>query len=458
MRLYNSLTRQVEELEIPDRELKMYVCGLTVYDDIHLGHALSFVAFDVLHRWLRYRGARVKFVRNYTDIDDRIVAKANAEGVTYQQISERYIKRSEEIVEQLNLLPPDVSPRATEEIPQVIDFIQTLIDRNAAYAADGNVYFAVDSYSEYGGLSGRTLEELESASQEGGDGKRSPHDFALWKASKPGEPYWPTPWGDGRPGWHIECSAMILHHLGDQIDIHGGGIDLLFPHHENERAQSEVALGVSPFARFWVHNGLLNLVDGQKMSKSLGNSLMLHRALEVYPANAVKLWMLQSHYRAPILLNEDNIEATRTTLERLRETLGREALDSATAELDPGPYITRFEEQMDDNLNTPRALAVLFELRTEINRAVEQGMLVSKAQDGLRKLLGVLGIEIDTAAVAATPSGLSDSEVEEIIKQRAAARGNRDFALADKYRDQLQAAGIEIKDRPDRTYWSRITR
>ena len=470
LRLTNTLTRRIEEFQpLEPSQVSIYCCGVTVYDLCHLGHARSYIAWDVLRRYLLWSGYRVTFVQNYTDIDDKILGRAAQEGSSMQAVSERNIEAFVTDMARLNILPPDRMPRATQSLDAIRSLITELEAKGAAYSADGDVYFAVMKHAGYGKLSGRDLAEQQDnaagrvATAEEAR-KQHPFDFALWKGTKPGEPSWESPWGPGRPGWHIECSAMVREELGDTIDIHLGGADLIFPHHENEIAQSEAASG-QELARYWLHNGMVN-VGGQKMSKSLGNFTTIRALLDsgITPMT-LRLFTLQAHYRKPLDFSADALEAAATGWNGLNSALG---LAASTSSADPGatPELAaaraRFAAAMDDDLNTSAALAVLFELakplRALANRLergdssaaaearapelVEQGQL-------LLELAGVLGLESETEAITSSTSpGPSDAEIQAQIDQRQAAKAAKDFPAADSIRDGLRAQGIELIDRP----------
>ena len=470
LRLTNTLSRRVESFEpLVPGQVSIYCCGVTVYDLCHLGHARSYIAWDVLRRYLLWSGYRVTFVQNYTDIDDKILGRAAEEGSSMQAVSERNIEAFVTDMARLNILPPDRMPRATQSLDAIRSLITELEAKGAAYSADGDVYFAVMKHAGYGKLSGRDLAEQQDnaagrvATAEEAR-KQHPFDFALWKGSKPGEPSWESPWGPGRPGWHIECSAMVREELGDTIDIHLGGADLIFPHHENEIAQSEAASG-HELARYWLHNGMVN-VGGQKMSKSLGNFTTIRALLDsgISPMT-LRLFTLQAHYRKPLDFSADALEAAATGWKGLNAAL---VLAAATSSPDPGatPELAaaraRFAAAMDDDLNTSAALAVLFELakplRALANR-LERGdssaaaearapELVDQGQL-LLELAGVLGLQSETEAkTSSTSPGPSDAEIQAQIDQRLAAKAAKDFPAADGIRDGLRAQGIELIDRP----------
>ena len=470
LRLTNTLTRRVEPFEpLVPGQVSIYCCGVTVYDLCHLGHARSYIAWDVLRRYLLWCGYQVTFVQNYTDIDDKILGRAAEEGSSMQTVSERNIEAFVTDMARLNILPPDRMPRATQSLDAIRSLITELEAKGAAYSADGDVYFAVMKHAGYGKLSGRDLAEQQDnaagrvATAEEAR-KQHPFDFALWKGSKPGEPSWESPWGPGRPGWHIECSAMVREELGDTIDIHLGGADLIFPHHENEIAQSEAASG-HELARYWLHNGMVN-VGGQKMSKSLGNFTTIRALLDsgITPMT-LRLFTLQAHYRKPLDFSADALEAAATGWKGLNAALG---LAASTSSADPGatPALAaarqRFAAAMDDDLNTSAALAVLFELakplRALANRlergdssAAEEARAPELLDQGqlLLDLAGVLGLQSETEAKTSTTSpGPSDAEIQAQIEQRQAAKAAKDFPAADGIRDGLRAQGIELIDRP----------
>ena len=467
LRLYNTLTRKLEEFQpLDSKTVRMYVCGPTVYDDPHIGHARSAYTFDVLRRYLEFKGFQVTFVRNVTDVDDKIINRANELKETPATVAERYLKRYHETMDRLGLGRPTEEPRATAHVvPGMTDFIAKLLITGVAYEAGGDVYFAVRKFPGYGKLSNRSLDELQAGARvEPDERKHDPLDFALWKAAKPGEPSWPSPWGPGRPGWHIECSEMSTQYLGDEFDIHGGGVDLVFPHHENEVAQAQAA--GKPFARYWVHNGLLT-VKGEKMSKSLGNYLTLEQALNEYPhADYLKIFFLKTHYRSPAdYSSERMIEAKKNWVEFSRFF---QHYDQVTGNISPTGgtdtqraeiYLRRkmFEEAMDDDLNTPKALAVLFDLvnlgHQILGSKASMKLFMAKwAHDILIECAGVLGLfrqgtsEEDLATVR---------ELEDKIKERDIARKNRDYVKADAIRNELIFRGFLLTDTPNGTFWRR---
>ncbi|MBP64709.1 MAG: cysteine--tRNA ligase [Chloroflexi bacterium] len=451
IQFYNSLTRTKEEFSPLGEEVKIYVCGVTVYDDSHLGHALSSIVFDVLSRYLEYRGFKVRKVQNFTDVDDKVINRARTDGISTEEVTEKYIQSFFRSIDGLNVQRATVHPRATEDMPEIIELINRLVDGGSAYASNGSVYYRVRDKADYGKLSGQNIDEmLEGSRHELEDGKKDPADFALWKAVKPDEPQWKSPWGPGRPGWHIECSAMAFKHLGEQIDIHGGGLDLIFPHHENEIAQSESASGAIPFSKIWMHNGLLR-TSGATMSKSLGNAFNVNAALEEYSSDAIRLWILQSHYRTNPLLDKKLIATAERSMRRIRQTVDIESNDSEHP-VDFRSYDRRFIEAMDDDLNTPKALAAVFDLCREINRGRDNKMDVSGAVETVRRLTGVLGLRLE---VPPKKAGLNDQEVEALVQARKDARDDKRWDEADTLRDQLAAAGISISDTGEDTVWSR---
>jgi len=394
MKVYNTLSGQKEEFLPQGDEVRMYVCGVTPYDDAHIGHGMSYIVFDVIKRYLQFRGFKVKYVQNVTDIDDKIIDRANKLGFSTSELAEKYTTSFFADMESLNIGQADIYPRATEEIPKIIEVIQGLVDKGHAYPAQGSVYFRVRSVPDYGKLSHRSLESMMAGARiEAGEDKEHPMDFALWKASKPGEPSWASPWGQGRPGWHIECSAMSLKYLGDTLDIHGGGQDLIFPHHENEIAQSENFTGTKPFVKYWLHNGLLQLGE-EKMSKSLGNLITIKEALEKYSADAIRIFVLSSNYRNPLTYSEEALEAAERGAERLQGAAYGEG--KGEGGIDTGAYRQRFIEAMDDDFNTPQAIATLFDLARDINRASDEGYSVAATQGILLELAGVLGLTLKT--------------------------------------------------------------
>lgn len=454
--LYNSLSRKKEVfVPITPGQVRMYVCGMTVYDYCHLGHARVLVVFDMIARWLRASGYEVTYVRNITDIDDKIIKRAQENGEPYTALTERYIRAMHEDEQALNVLSPDREPRATEYVGKMLDMIQRLIDRGHAYVAgNGDVYYAVRSYPPYGQLSGKSLDDLIAGERvEVDPHKRDPLDFVLWKAAKPGEPSWPSPWGPGRPGWHIECSAMGTDLLGPHFDIHGGGQDLQFPHHENEIAQSEGAYGCK-FVNYWLHNGFVR-VDNEKMSKSLGNFFTIREVTARYDPEVVRFFILRAHYRSPLNYSDQHLAEAKNALTRLYMAL-RDLNSAATAIDWQSPHAGRFKAAMDDDFNTPEALAVLFELANEVNKHRR-----AELAGQLKALAGVLGLlhrhpdEFLRTTSAASDSVYSEARIEAMIRERLEARHAKDYKRADAIRDELKAAGILLEDTPQGTTWRR---
>lgn len=462
MRIFNTMSRSKEEfVPVDEKEVKIYACGPTVYNYIHIGNARPLCVFDVLRRYLEYRGYNVKFVQNFTDIDDKIINRANEEGSTFEEISKKYIEEFWTDAHGLNFKDATVHPKATENIEEIIDIIKTLEEKGYAYAVNGDVYFRTLKFKEYGKLSHQPIEDLVSGARIAvGDIKENPLDFALWKGAKEGEPYWESPWGKGRPGWHIECSAMNRKYLGKTIDIHCGGQDLVFPHHENEIAQSECANDCT-FSKYWMHNGYIN-VDNVKMSKSLGNFKTVREIADAYGYEVIRYFLISSHYRSPINYNLEIIEQCKSALERLYTC--RESLDFAiknAADIDDDIELInalngrreQFIEAMDDDLNTADGLSAVFELVKDINtkildKAVSENVCKTAAKV-FDELCDVLGILYNRK------SNDLDAEIEALIEKRQEARKNRDFATADKIRDDLKAQGIILKDTPQGVTWTK---
>lgn len=467
MKLYNSLTHKKETFEpLNPGKVSMYVCGPTVYNYIHIGNARPFVIFDVVRRYFEYRGYEVNYVQNYTDIDDKIIKRANEEGITTEEVSQKYIKEVEADACGLGVHKATHHPKATEEIDGIIEMISELIQKGAAYEVDGTVYFDSTSFKEYGKLSKKVLEELEAGKRIAvEDGKKNSSDFVLWKPKKEGEPYWTSPWSDGRPGWHIECSVMAKKYLGPQIDIHCGGTDLIFPHHENEIAQSETANGV-PFATYWMHNGFIN-VDNQKMSKSLGNFFTVRDIAKEFPYEVIRMFLLNAHYRSPINFSKELMESTQKSLERIKngyttlsEWLEKNVSLSAIQSSDQtdksgmdqltedeknvlGTFKKDFESAMDDDFNTSGGVAVIFEMVKYVNLNLNETsnyVFIQSFNELFVQLCDILGIGYMTEKV------LLDAEIEALIEKRQDARRNKDFALSDQIRDELLANGIVLQD------------
>lgn len=458
MKIFNTLTRQKDELvPITPGEVKIYACGPTVYNYIHIGNARPLCVFDVLRRYLEWRGYKVNFVQNFTDIDDKLIKKANEEGITVPEVAERFIKEFWVDAKGLNVREATTHPRATENIDEIRRIISELVEKGYAYTAGGDVYFRSKKFDEYGKLSHQPLEDLEAGARIATDDiKEDPMDFCLWKGAKPGEPYWESPWGQGRPGWHIECSAMAEKYLGKTIDIHCGGLDLIFPHHENEIAQSECANGCD-FAHYWMHNGFIN-VDNHKMSKSLGNFFTVRDVAEKYGYEPIRYLMISSQYRGPINYSVDIIEQGKNALERLYTC--RNNIDFALQSAADGGEIPEFIEArkqefitaMDDDLNTADALAAVFTLVRDINTAIANGAgkdTLTACADIFDELTGVLGLVYNRKTEAL------DSEIEELIAKRTEARKNRDFKTADEIRDKLKEMGIILEDTPQGVKWTR---
>jgi len=458
LQVFNNLTKQKEEFKpINPGKVGMYVCGMTVYDYCHIGHARVLVVFDMIARYLRASGYDVNYVRNITDIDDKIIKRANENSEPMAQLTERFIEAMHEDSAALGVLPPDQEPRATTSMELIINMIQTLVDKGYAYpASNGDVYYDVSKFDGYGKLSGKKLEDLRAGERVAVDEfKDDPMDFVLWKAAKPEEPSWESPWGAGRPGWHIECSAMSTDCLGNHFDIHGGGLDLQFPHHENEIAQSEGATGCQ-FVNYWIHNGFVQ-IDDEKMSKSLGNFFTLREVLKEYAPEVIRYFILASHYRSPLNYSDQNLDSAKSALERFYGALrGVEAIEVSEA----GDYETRFRKAMDDDFNTVEALAVLFEMANALNKAkggdTEQAALLAGQ---LRYLGGVLGLLQEDADAffkgGAAEGGLSDAEIDDLIAQRVTAKQEKNWADADRIRDELQAQGIILEDGAGGTTWRR---
>ncbi len=458
MKIYNTLTRSKEDLKtIEPNVVKIYACGPTVYNFIHIGNARPLCVFDTLRRYLEYRGMEVRFVQNFTDIDDKIIRRANEEGLTYKQVSEKYIEEFWKDTKGMNIREATVHPKATENIDEIISIVSTLIEKGYAYAVDGDVYFSPSKFREYGKLSHQPLEELEAGARINvGEIKREPMDFALWKSAKPGEPYWESPWGQGRPGWHIECSAMVRRYLGTTIDIHCGGQDLIFPHHENEIAQSECCNGAA-FAHYWMHNGYIN-VDNVKMSKSLGNFFTVRDVAEQFGYEPIRYLMISSHYRSPINYSVEVIEQCKASLERLytcRSNLDFVLENAQDGTLDEAfrakaeAHRQKFIDAMDDDLNTADAISAVFTLVRDINTIANDAnrQTLEYAAGMFDELTGVLGLVYNRKADDL------DAEIEELIAQRAAARKEKNWAKADEIRDKIKAMGIVLEDTPQGVKW-----
>ena len=469
LQIYNTLTRQKEDfVPIQPGEVRMYVCGPNLYGPVHVGHAMSYVIFDTVKRYMKFRGYHVKHVQNFTDIEDRIIETARSMNITINELAERFIARFFREMDALNIERADHYPRATEVIPDMIHMIQVLIEKGNAYEIGGDVYFRVTRFADYGRLSKRSLDQMEAGARVEVDmRKEHPMDFALWKASKEGEPTWDSPWGKGRPGWHIECSAMSMRFLGEQLDIHGGGQDVIFPHHENEIAQSEAYTSKPPFVKYWVHNALLRLHEGEeKMTRHVGNIVSVEEALEKYSTDSIRLFLLSSHYRSPLTWKEENVFAAERGAERLRVALkdyagqspsGRDGVPNADS---PGDALSReaetarqeFITAMDDDFSTPRAVAQAFDLARLINQARDSGVASASldyAQGILRELTDVLGLPLKGRA------GPTEAEpfLALLVQVRRELREAKQWALADRIRDQLVELGVALEDGPEGTTW-----
>lgn len=453
----------------------MYVCGVTPYSDAHIGHAMSYINFDVIRRYLLHEGYKLKYVQNYTDIDDKIIDRANKLGIKATELAGKYSDSFAEDMRKLNVMPADMYPRVTEEVPKIIEVVQGLVDKGHAYEAGGSVYFRVKSMADYGKLSHRSLDQMKAGARlEVEKEKEDPMDFVIWKASKEGEPFWQSPWGKGRPGWHIECSAMALKYLGDTIDIHGGGSDLIFPHHENEIAQSECFTG-KPFSKVWMHNGLLNL-GSEKMSKSLGNLITIKDALDKYSSDTLRVFVLGSHYRKPLAYSEEALDAASRGSTRLAEAVNAsQNQNKGASEADASIYLERFEKAMDDDFNTPQALAVLYDLAKEINKADSAGQNSEELRKALKELGGIFGLTFEvkeadlnaskvkalceeicneiSANNAEIMSGTPAQTLDNLITLRARMRIEKKWQFADFIRDKLNEAGIILEDAGGQTRW-----
>ena len=462
MKILNTLTRRKEEfVPINEGKVGIYVCGPTVYDYIHIGNARPMIVFDTLRRYLEYKGYDVNYVSNFTDVDDKIIKRANEEGVDASVISERYIAEVKKDMAALNVREATTHPKATEEIPDMIEMVKTLIEKGYAYEVNGTVYFRTRKFKDYGKLSKKNIDDLRSGNRDllvsGVDEKEDPLDFILWKPKKEGEPSWPSPWGDGRPGWHLECSVMSKKYIGDVIDIHAGGEDLVFPHHENEIAQSEAANGTE-FARYWMHNGFLK-INNEKMSKSLGNFFTVREIAEKYPLQVIRFFMLSAHYRSPLNFSADLVEASKNGLERILTAVDRlKSISGTEGEVDKAvademdAFVKKYEAAMDDDLNTADAISVIFELVKYANVNVTEESTKATVElvlNTVTKLCDILGI------ITEKKKEILDSDIEALIEERQAARKAKNFARADEIRDQLSDMGIILEDTREGVKWKR---
>jgi len=461
LKVYSTLSRKKTDFKpIEEGKVRMYVCGPTVYDSAHVGHAMSALVFDVIRRYLLFRGYDVHYVVNFTDVDDKIIDRANRLGVEPIELAEKYINEFKKDLEALNIMPATINPRATDEIDKIIEMVTHLVEAGAAYEVDGDVFFRVEKSVDYGKLSGRKLEDMKAGSRIRVDErKENPMDFVVWKSAKPGEPAWESPWGPGRPGWHIECSAMNLHHLGQQIDIHGGGNDLIFPHHENEIAQTEAITG-KPFARYWMHNGMLQL-KGEKMSKSTGNLIPIKSFTEDHPGDVMRLIVISSHYRSPLTFNEEVIEANERALDRLLSAkrpampdakgAPKEILDDLSLQIKATQQ--GFIDSMDEDFNTAGALGQIFDLTRMINQARSNGATdpeMAAAQQTFKELTGVLGLQLTGKEKGETKA---DAFIELLLELRQELRKQKNYALSDRIRDELAALDVVIEDTPGGSSW-----
>lgn len=462
MKILNTLTRRKEEFKpINEGKVGIYVCGPTVYDYIHIGNARPMIVFDTLRRYLEYKGYEVNYVSNFTDVDDKIIKRANAEGVDASVISERYIAEVKKDMAALNVREATTHPKATEEIPDMIEMVKTLIEKDYAYEVNGTVYFRTRKFKDYGKLSKKNIDDLRSGNRDllvsGIDEKEDPLDFVLWKPKKEGEPSWPSPWGDGRPGWHLECSVMSKKYIGDVIDIHAGGEDLIFPHHENEIAQSEAANGTE-FARYWMHNGFLK-INNEKMSKSLGNFFTVREIAEKYPLQVIRFFMLSAHYRSPLNFSAELVEASKNGLERILTAVDRlKSINGIDGDVDKSvademdAFVKKYEDAMDDDLNTADAISVIFELVKYANVNVTEDSskaTVELVLNTIEKLCDILGI------ITEKKEEILDSDIEALIEERQAARKAKNFARADEIRDQLSSMEIILEDTREGVKWKR---
>ncbi len=466
LKIYNNLTRKKEVFEpVTPGKVRMYVCGVTVYDECHLGHARAAIVFDVVYRYFKYLGFDVTYVRNFTDVDDKIIKKSNETGTSWQDITGRYIQSYQEQMKRLFVLAPDIEPKATDHIQEMIGLIQDLITNHFAYAAGNDVFFRVRNFQDYGKLSHKKIDDLESGARiEVDEKKEDPLDFALWKGAKPGEPFWESPWGQGRPGWHIECSAMSMKYLGEQFDIHGGGRDLMFPHHENEIAQSEGATGKQPFARYWIHNGFVN-INAEKMSKSLGNFKSIPQILEQYDPEVVRYFLISAHYASPLDFTEQAMTNAREALMRFYETLNRLLASPEGNDALPMPDFDKaVREALDDDFNAVPLVGFVFQHIRDLNKSLDDGKKFSavfkqSCGKGLQKISDVLGVFGSQPSeflerqknLGLKTSSITGAEIQDLIAQRKTARLKKDFKRADEVRQELASKGVVLKDNPDGT-------
>ena len=458
MKLYNTLTRQEEELDFNKQDINMYVCGVTPYSSSHIGHAMSTVVFDVLRRYLEFKGFKVNHIQNFTDVDDKMIQAAKKLDMSTADLANNNIESFLNEMALLNNLPAQLYPRATEEIEKIIEIIESLISKGLAYHNKDGVYFRVEKVLDYGKLSRRTLKDMISGSRiEIDQNKENSMDFALWKSEKPGEPSWDSPWGKGRPGWHIECSAMSIKYLGNSIDIHGGGLDLIFPHHENEIVQSESFTGEIPFSKIWVHNGLLRM-GSDKMSKSVGNIVLIRDVLDKFSTNAIRMFILSSHYRSPLEYNEDQIKSKEISIKKLTKLLEN---TGGKVDFDQIRYVCQIRQEqfinaMDDDLNTPRAIATIFDLHKDLTRLSSEGIDIAAGQDLLNRLSDILGLDLKNKNIEYNQDEFLEPLMKILTNIRSELRNKKEFELADKIRFDLYNIGINLEDSLEGTNWNII--
>jgi cysteinyl-tRNA synthetase len=451
MKIYDTLTGDVVSFDSKEKSISMYVCGITPYSSSHVGHAMSYVYFDTLRRFLEFSGYKVNHVQNFTDIDDKLIAVAIAEGVSVKEVADRKIAEYFDVMDRLNIARATVYPRATEEIPAIIELIDRLIEKGYAYAAGGDVYYRVRNFSNYGRLAKRTLDGMNAGVRiDPSAHKEYPMDFVLWKGAKPKEPFWESPWGDGRPGWHIECSAMSLKYLGSQIDIHGGGQDLIFPHHENEIAQSEAFSDHDPFVKCWMHNGLLEIHES-KMSKSLGNLVTVNEALELSSSDAIRIFFLSSHYRSPLSYSAQGILAQEKAIDRIKGALSLTSEADSSSCFDGSEYFVKFCQAMQEDLNTPKAIGIMFDLVRGINKSRDEDIPMNNGQEHLRMMANILGLTLENNS--RNVSALTEPLMELLIEIRKEMRTIKNYAMADHIRDSLTGIGFILEDNESGTDW-----